>query len=112
MVQLSATKCSCIAIFVSQSSEFCHHNPLCRFSTGVYCCKRIFRYRLSSKTIGYTFVHEDDVGSQRLALLLRIREVSCSTLGSGADDTDQVSSHLPELLQVNSKLQCSLPLPS
>jgi hypothetical protein len=27
MVQLSATRCSCIAI-VSQSSEFCSHNPL------------------------------------------------------------------------------------
>jgi len=33
--------------FVSQSSEFYRHNPLCCFSTSVYCCKRIFRYRLS-----------------------------------------------------------------
>jgi hypothetical protein len=24
--------------FVSQSSEFCRHNPLCCFSTSVYCC--------------------------------------------------------------------------
>jgi hypothetical protein len=24
--------------FVSQSSEFCRHNPLCYFSTSVYCC--------------------------------------------------------------------------
>jgi hypothetical protein len=24
--------------FVSQSSEFCRHNPLCCFSTNVYCC--------------------------------------------------------------------------
>jgi len=23
---------------VSQSSEFCHHNLLCCFSTSVYCC--------------------------------------------------------------------------
>jgi len=23
---------------VSQSSEFCHHNPLCCFSTSVCCC--------------------------------------------------------------------------
>jgi hypothetical protein len=30
--------------FVSQSSEFCRYNPLCCFSTSVYCCKRIFRY--------------------------------------------------------------------
>jgi len=28
--------------FVSQSSEFCRHNPLCCFSTSVYCC--LFRY--------------------------------------------------------------------
>jgi hypothetical protein len=26
------------------SSEFCRHNPLCCFSTSVYCSKRIFRY--------------------------------------------------------------------
>jgi len=24
--------------FVSQSSEFCRHNPFCCFSTSVYCC--------------------------------------------------------------------------
>jgi len=42
--------------FVSQSSEFCRHNPLCCFSTSVYFCKRIFRYRLSPETFGYTFV--------------------------------------------------------
>jgi len=23
---------------MSQSSEFCRHNPLCCFSTSVYCC--------------------------------------------------------------------------
>jgi hypothetical protein len=28
--------------FVSQSSEFCRHNPLCCFSTSVYYCKPIF----------------------------------------------------------------------
>jgi len=32
--------------FVSQSSEFCRHNPSCCFSTSVYCCC-LFRYRLS-----------------------------------------------------------------
>jgi len=42
--------------FVSQSSEFCRHNPLCCFSTSVYCCRRIFRYRLSPKTFGYTLL--------------------------------------------------------
>jgi len=43
--------------FVSQSSEFCRHNPLCCFSTSVYCCKRAFRYQLSPETFGYTLVH-------------------------------------------------------
>jgi len=28
--------------FVSQSSEFCRHNPLCCFSTSVYCCSCLF----------------------------------------------------------------------
>jgi hypothetical protein len=39
--------------FMSQSSKLCRHNPLCCFSTSV-CCKRIFRYRLSPETFGYT----------------------------------------------------------
>jgi hypothetical protein len=42
MMHLSATRCSCIAM--SQSSEFCRHNPLCCYSASVYCYKRIFRY--------------------------------------------------------------------
>jgi len=40
--------------FVSQSSDFCRHNPLYCFSTSVYCC--LFRYRLSPETFGYTLV--------------------------------------------------------
>jgi hypothetical protein len=40
--------------FVSQSSEFCRHNPLCCLLTSIYCCKRIFHYRLSPETYGYT----------------------------------------------------------
>jgi hypothetical protein len=40
--------------FVSQSKEFCLHNPLCCFSTSVCCC--LFRYRLSPETFGYTLV--------------------------------------------------------
>jgi hypothetical protein len=40
--------------FVSQSSEFCLHNPLCCFSTSVYRC--LFRYGLSPETLGYTLV--------------------------------------------------------
>jgi len=42
--------------FMSQSREFCHRNPLCCFSASVYCCKCIFRYRLSPETFGYTLV--------------------------------------------------------
>jgi hypothetical protein len=41
---------------VSQSSEFCRHNPLCCFSTSNTKGKRIFRYRLSPETFGYTLV--------------------------------------------------------
>jgi len=42
--------------FVSQSSEFCRHNPLRCFLTSVYFCCRLFRYRLSLDTFGYTLV--------------------------------------------------------
>jgi hypothetical protein len=41
--------------FVSQSSEFCRHNPFCCFSTSVYCCC-LFRYRLSPETFGYILI--------------------------------------------------------
>jgi len=36
---------------VSQSSEFCHHNTLSYFSTSVYCCYWLFRYRLSPEIL-------------------------------------------------------------
>jgi len=49
--------------FVSQSSEFCRHNPLCCFSTNVYCCC-LFRYRLSPETFGYTVVRDASVRSE------------------------------------------------
>jgi hypothetical protein len=55
MVQLSAIRCS-YHYFVSQSSELCRHNPLCCFSTSVFCCKHIYRYRLSLESFGYTLV--------------------------------------------------------
>jgi hypothetical protein len=45
--------------FVSQSSELCRHNPLCCFSTSVYCCCCcccLLRYRLSPETFRYTLV--------------------------------------------------------
>jgi hypothetical protein len=41
---------------VSQSSEFCRRNPLCCFTTSVYCCKRIFRYRFSLETFEYILI--------------------------------------------------------
>jgi len=54
-VQLSATRYSCI-YFVSQSSEMCRYNPLSCVSMSVYCCERVFRYRLSPETFGYALV--------------------------------------------------------
>jgi hypothetical protein len=36
--------------------SFCRHNPLCCFSTSVYCCKHVFLYRIRSKTFGYPLV--------------------------------------------------------
>jgi hypothetical protein len=43
--------------FVSQCSEFWRHNALRCFSTSVYCCKRVFLYRLSPETFEYTLVN-------------------------------------------------------
>jgi hypothetical protein len=37
--------------FMSQSSEFCRHNPLCCFSVSVYCYCCLFRYRLSPENL-------------------------------------------------------------
>jgi len=42
--------------FVSQSSEFCRHNPLCCFSTSNTKDKCAFRLLLSPETFGYTLV--------------------------------------------------------
>jgi len=33
--------------YVSQSREFCHHNPLCCFSRSIYCCCCLLCYWLS-----------------------------------------------------------------
>jgi hypothetical protein len=44
--------------FVRRYSEFCRHNPLYCFLATVYCCKHIFRYRLSPDTFGYTLLYE------------------------------------------------------
>jgi len=42
--------------YVSQSSEFCRHNPLCCFSTSNTKGKRIFGYRLGLETFRYVLV--------------------------------------------------------
>jgi len=42
--------------FVSRSSEFSSHNRLCGYSTSVYFCCCLLRYRLSPETFGYTLV--------------------------------------------------------
>jgi hypothetical protein len=42
---------------MSQSSEFCCHNPLCCFSTSC-CCYCLFRYGLSPETFGTpSYIH-------------------------------------------------------
>jgi len=51
---LCATRCS-----VSESNEFCHHNPLCCFSTSAYCCS-LFCYQLSPETFGYTLIFRSE----------------------------------------------------
>jgi hypothetical protein len=56
MEKLSATTCSCIAILWVSLASFAAIS-LCCFWTSVYFCKRIFRYRLSPDTFGYTLVH-------------------------------------------------------
>jgi hypothetical protein len=43
MVQLSATRCSCIAILWVRPVMFCRHNPLRCFSTSVCCYRPIAR---------------------------------------------------------------------
>jgi hypothetical protein len=63
MVQLSATRCSYVAILWVSLVRFCRHNPLCCFSTSVYycCCCCLFRYLLSPENFGYTLVWGNSV---------------------------------------------------
>jgi hypothetical protein len=51
---------------MSQCSEFYRHNTLCCFSTSVYCCKRIYRYRFSPETFGYTFVYAREASDRQV----------------------------------------------
>jgi hypothetical protein len=57
MVQLSATRCSCIAILWVSLVIFAAITLCVASQWSVYCCKRIFRYRLSTETFGYTLVY-------------------------------------------------------
>jgi len=59
--------------FVSQSSEFFRHNPLCCFSTSNTKGTRIFRYRLSPETFGYTLVHGIIILSERQSVCVCAR---------------------------------------
>jgi hypothetical protein len=54
MIQLSATRSSCISILWVGIVCFAAITPLCCFSTSNTKGKRIFSYRLSSETFGYT----------------------------------------------------------
>jgi hypothetical protein len=56
MVQLSATRCSCIVILWVSLVSFAAITLLCCFSTSVYCCCCLFRYWLGPETFGYTLV--------------------------------------------------------
>jgi len=44
--------------FDSQSNEFCRHDPLCCFSTSVYCCKPVFRYDSVRKLLDTPLVYQ------------------------------------------------------
>jgi hypothetical protein len=57
--------------FVSQSSEFCRHNPLKGTATSNTKGKRIFRYRLSPETFGYTLVKPSTTTFGVIYFLLR-----------------------------------------
>jgi hypothetical protein len=56
MVQLSATRCNCIAILRVSLVSFAAI-ALCVASQRGFIFVRIFRYRLSPETFGYTLVY-------------------------------------------------------
>jgi hypothetical protein len=76
-----------VSLFLSQSSEFCRHNPLCCFSTNNTKHKHIFCYWLIPETFGYTFVyyvHLEDGGSMDLQydMLVSYHNIRKLRLGS------------------------------
>jgi hypothetical protein len=56
--------------FMSQSSEFCRYDPLWCFSTSNTKGERIFSYRLSPETFGYTLVQYNYYQSTLLGTIL------------------------------------------
>jgi hypothetical protein len=75
MVHLSVTRC----YFVSQSNDFCRHNPLCCFLTSVYCC--LFRYWLNPETFGYTIVNRIYQGEDWVRTWsCEVRKLRCATM--------------------------------
>jgi hypothetical protein len=56
-VQLSATRCSFIAVLWVSLVSFAVITLFCCFSTNFYRCRCIFLYRLSPETFGYTLVY-------------------------------------------------------
>jgi hypothetical protein len=69
--------------FVSQSIEFCSHNPLCCFWTSVYCCERILRYRLSPETFGYPLVQCWQTPLFSWSSQLCLLQTQCKSLPTG-----------------------------
>jgi hypothetical protein len=64
---------------VSQSSEFCRRSPFCCFSTSNTKRKRIFRYRYSTATFGYTLVF-NTVEKMEQCAILRTNSILCKVL--------------------------------
>jgi hypothetical protein len=62
--------------FVSQSSKFCRHNPLCCFSTSNTKGKSTFRYRFSPETFGYILAYVEETFFHR-CYCLRKQSAPC-----------------------------------
>jgi hypothetical protein len=63
--ELQIVHLSVVSLFCESVCEFCHHNPLCCFSTSVYCCC-LFHNRLSPETFCYTHIYIHHVMSTEM----------------------------------------------
>jgi hypothetical protein len=91
MVQLSATRCSCIAILWLSLVRFSAISLYVASQRVFFFCKCIFRYRLSPETFGYTLVHKIFVGisNSQLPLSLDLRVIlKCNGKGKVVRWTD------------------------